>query len=93
MGAYAYAGGKVCGVCSVFYKQRKCSFVDGVEVGLEGKAAAVEIAVCGEFDECFGEVRAGASCECYEMIDGYEIEPMDKLYDFEVLLADVAVLR
>lgn len=93
MGAYANVGGKVCGVCAVFYKQRKCFFVDGVEVGLEGKAAAVEVAVCGEFDECVVDLLSEASCECREMIDGYEIEPMDELDYFDVLLADVAVLR
>ena len=93
MGAYAYVGGKVGGVCSVFYKQRKGFFVYGVEVGFEGKAAAVEVAVCGEFDECVVDFLAGASGECREVVDGYEIELMNELDYFDVLLADCAVLR
>ncbi len=93
MGASAFVFGEVCGVCSVFYKQRKCFFVDGVEVGFEGKAAAVEIAVCGEFDECVVHFLSGAFCECCEVIDGYEIELMDELDYFNVLLANFAVLR
>ena len=93
MGTYANVGGEVFGVCAVLYKQREGFFVDGVEVGFEGKAAAVEVAVCGEFDECIVDLLAGASGECREVVDGYEVELMDELDYFDVLLADCAVLR